>query len=41
MITQGDHEGYSTMLMNGIVDYKKDDAVDIFKADKYVIIRRG
>ena len=41
MITQVDHEGYSTTLMNSIVDYKKDDAVAIFKADKYVITRRG
>ena len=41
MITQVDHEGYSTMLMNGIVDYKKDNAVAISKADKYVITRRG
>ena len=24
MITQVDHKGYSTTLMNGIVDYKKD-----------------
>ena len=41
MITQVDHEGYSTTLMNGIVDYKKDYAVAISKADKYVITRRG
>ena len=41
MITQVDHEGYSTTLMNGIVDYKEDDAVAISKADKYVITRRS
>ena len=41
MITQVYHEGYSIMLMNGIVDYKKDDAVAISKADKYATTRRG
>ena len=29
------------MLMNGIIDYNKDDVVAISKADKYVITRRG
>ena len=41
MITQVDHEGYCTTLMNGIGDYKKDDAVNISKAEKYFITRRG
>ena len=40
MLTQVDHEGYSTTLMNGIVDYKKDEAVAFSKSDKYVITRR-
>ena len=40
MITQVDHEGYSTTLMNSIVDYNKDDAVAIPKAYKYVITQR-
>ena len=41
MITQVDYKGYSTTLMNGIVDYKKDDVVAISKAYKYVITLRG
>ena len=41
MITQVDHKRYSTMMINGIVDYKKYDAVDISNADKYVITWRG
>ena len=41
MITQVDHKGYSTTMMNGIVDYKKDDVVAISKAYKYVITLRG
>ena len=41
MITQVYHKGYSTTLMNGIVEYKKDDAVAISKADNYVITWRG
>ena len=40
MITQVDHGGYSTTLMNVIVDYKKDDLVAISKEDKYAITRR-
>ena len=40
MITQVDHEVCSITLMNDIVDYKKDDVVDISKADKYFITRR-
>ena len=40
-ITQVDHEGYSTTMMNRIVEYNKYDAVSISKADKYVITRRG
>ena len=31
MITQVEHEGYSTTLMNGIAEYKKYDAVAISK----------
>ena len=41
MITQVDHEVCSITLMNDIVDYKKDDVVDISKADKYFITWRG
>ena len=41
MITQVEHEGYSTTLVNVIVDYKKYDEVAISKADKYVTTRRG
>ena len=41
MITQVDHKGYSTTLMNSIVDYKKYDVLAISNADKYVITWRG
>ena len=41
MLTQVDHEGYSTTLMNGIVDYNKDEAVAFSKSNKYMITRRG
>ena len=41
MITQVEYNGYSTTLMNVIVDYNKYDEVAISKADKYVITQRG
>jgi len=36
-----DHEGYSTALMAGIVDYHRDDSVAIPKSDRWVITKRG
>jgi hypothetical protein len=41
MLSQVDSDGYSTTLMQGIVDYKKDDSTTISKADKWVITARG
>ena len=41
MLTQVDHEGYSTTLTNGIVDSNKDEAFAFSKSDKFVITRRG
>ena len=41
MLTQVDSEGYSTTLMQGIVDFKKDDAVAVSKPDMYVVTPRG
>ena len=36
-----DHEGYSTTLLAGIVDYSKDNLVAIPKSDKWVVTKRG
>jgi hypothetical protein len=36
MLSQVDTDGYSTTLMQGIVDFKKDEYVAIPKADKWV-----
>jgi len=41
MLSQVDHEGYSTTLMAGIVDYHKDEAMAVPKADKWVVTKRG
>ena len=41
MLTQVDHEGYTTTLLAGIIDYKKDPDVAISKSDKYVVTKRG
>ena len=41
MLRQIDSDGYSTSLMQGIVDFKKDEAVAISKADKSVVTARG
>jgi hypothetical protein len=41
MLTQVDADGYTTPLMEGIVDYKKDDAVAVSQEDMYVVTRRG
>ena len=41
MLRRVDHEGYSTTLMAGIVDYQKDEATAVSKEDKWVVTRRG
>ena len=41
MLSQVDSDGYSTTLMQGIVDVKKDDAVAIPKSEKWVVTARG
>jgi hypothetical protein len=41
MLTQVDSEGYSTVLMQGIIDFQKDDAVAVSKTDMYVVTPRG
>jgi hypothetical protein len=41
MLMQVDSDGYSTTLMQGIIDYKKDDAIAVPKSDKWVITARG
>jgi hypothetical protein len=41
MLTQVDSDGYSTTLMQGIIDYNKDDAIaPVPKSDKWVITAR-
>jgi hypothetical protein len=37
MLSQVDSNGYSTTLMQGIIDFKKDDATAIPKTDKYAV----
>lgn len=41
MLTQVDSDGYSLTMMNGIVDYKKDNDVAVHKDDMYVQTRCG
>ena len=41
MLTQVDSKGYSTTLMEGIIDYCKDTAVAVMKSDMYVVTGRG
>jgi hypothetical protein len=41
MLSQIDSDGYSTALMQGIIDYKKDEATAIPKTDKWVVTSRG
>jgi hypothetical protein len=37
MLTQVDSDGYSITMMDGIIDYRKDDAVAVAKSDNYVV----
>jgi hypothetical protein len=41
MLSQIDDDGYSTALMQGIIDFKKDDATAVPKSDKWVVTARG
>ena len=41
MLTQVDNDGFTTMLMEGIVDYKKDPTVAVSKDNAYVVTCRG
>ena len=41
MLTKVDSDGFSLALMEGIIDYKRDDSIAIPKADKYITTGRG
>ena len=41
MLTQVDEDGYTITMMEGIVDYHKDDAVAISKSDGFITTRSG
>ena len=41
MLTQVDSDGFTLTMMDGIIDYERDDAVVIPKSDAYVVTRRG
>jgi hypothetical protein len=41
MLTQVDSDGYSTTILKAIIDYWKDDAVAVPKADQYVYTSSG
>jgi hypothetical protein len=41
MLTQVDSDGFSTSLMDAIVDYRRDDATAVQKADAFVVTHRG
>ena len=41
MVSQIDSEGFSTTLMHGIVDYRKDESTAIPKSDKWIVSPRG
>ena len=41
MLTQVDSDGYSLTMMEGIIDFKRDDAVAIPKSDMHVVTKRG
>jgi hypothetical protein len=41
MLTQVDSDGYSITMMDGIVDYKRDNAVTIAESDMHMITLRG
>jgi hypothetical protein len=41
MLTQVYSDGYSTTILKSIINYQKDEAVAVSKADKYVYTRSG
>jgi hypothetical protein len=41
MLTQVDYDGYSTTILKPIIDYRKDKAVAVPKADQYVYTSSG
>ena len=41
MFTQVDSDGFSLSLMEGIIDYKRDNSIAISKMDKYITTSRG
>jgi hypothetical protein len=41
MLSQVDSDGFSTSLLDAIVDYRKDDATAVEKADTFVVTRQG
>ena len=41
MLTQVDSKGFTITMMEGIVDYRKDEATAVSKADGFVVTRRG
>ena len=41
MLNQVDAEGFSTTMMEGIIDYKKDEASAVSKTDAFIVTRRG
>ena len=40
MFSQIDSEGYSTTLLDGIIDFKKDETA-VAKADRFLVTKRG
>ena len=40
MLSQVDLEGYSTTILDGIIDFKKDESV-VNKADRFLITKNG
>ena len=41
MLTQVDSDGFALTMMDGIIDYERDNAVAIPKSDAYVVTRHG
>ena len=41
MLTQVDSKGFAVTMMEGIIDYKRDEATAVPKSDKYVETKRG
>jgi hypothetical protein len=41
MLTQVDSDGFSTSLMEGIIDYRKDETTAVSKANMHIVTRQG